>query len=224
MMWDARPGRDGRWGGRMWRPAHSVARSGRSIKPQRQFVERCNDLQSQLDTARAKMEQYVLERDEYRNQSEAFESMSRRLQSDLRRSYDDAQRNKRILEERQAQVAERARMDVARRIMTVADEFSTAIELAQEQHMDPKWFEGFKAMAEKIDKGLTDTGYRRFESLGEDMDPTRHEALATMPTSDDLVGKVIQVIEAGYEDAKSNKVVRVAKVLVGRPINGAPTD
>ena len=48
------------------------------------------------------------------------------------------------------------------------------------------------------------------------MDPSRHEALATMPTSDEDAGKVIQVIEAGYEDAATSKVVRVAKVLVGR--------
>ena len=112
-------------------------------------------------------------------------------------------------------------MDVAKRIMTVADEFSTAIELAQEQNIDSQWFVGFKAMAEKIDKGLEEVGYRRFESLGEEMDPTRHEALATMPTSDDLVGKIVQVVEAGYEDTKTSKIVRVAKVLVGRPIDDA---
>ena len=220
MMWLDRPGSGGRWGRRMWRPARSLARSGRSIRSQRRLIEQCNELHSQLDGACAQIEQYELERDENRKQYDALESMARRLQSDLRRAYDDAQRNKRILEERQNQAAERARIDAAKRIMTVADEFSTAIELAEEQEMDPKWFEGFKAMAEKIDKGMADTGYRRFESLGKEMDPTKHEALATMPTSDDLVGKVIQVIEAGYEETKTSKVVRVAKVLVGRPMSG----
>ncbi|MXZ03028.1 MAG: nucleotide exchange factor GrpE, partial [Chloroflexi bacterium] len=97
-----------------------------------------------------------------------------------------------------------------------ADDFSNALETAEDQNMDPKWFNGFKAMAEKIEKGLTDAGFRRFESIGHDMDPARHEALATMPTSDDQAGKVVQEIEAGYEDIETSRVVRVAKVLVGR--------
>lgn len=210
-----------RWGRRAWRPGRPRSRVASSIRSQRQYVEKCNELQSQLNKSLAQNEQYAHELDENRNQYRALESATRRLQSDLRRTYDDAQRNKRMLEERQNQAAVRARMDVAKRIMTVADEFSTAIELAQEQNIDSKWFEGFKAMAEKIDKGLEEAGYRRFKSLGEEMDPTRHEALATMPTSDDLVGKIVQVVEAGYEDTKTSKVVRVAKVLVGRPSDDA---
>ena len=148
--------------------------------------------------------------------AEGLESQIKRLQSDLVRAYDDVQRAKRVSAEREASAAEQARLIVAARIMTVADDFSNALETAEEQNMDPNWFDGFKAMAEKIEKGLTDAGFRRFESIGHDMDPVRHEALATMPTSDDQVGKVVQEIEAGYEDIETSRVVRVAKVLVGR--------
>ncbi|MYA60040.1 MAG: nucleotide exchange factor GrpE [Chloroflexi bacterium] len=216
-----RPRMSGRWGRRTWRAGRSRSRMGKSTGSERQYIEQCNELQSQLGASRAQIEQYKLELDENRKQYTALESATRRLQSDLRRTYDDAQRNKRMLDERQKQAAEQARINVAKRIMTVADEFSTAIELAQEQNIDSQWFVGFKAMAEKIDKGLEEAGYRRFESLGEEMDPTKHEALATMPTSDDLVGKIVQVVEAGYEDTKTSKIVRVAKVLVGRPNDDA---
>ena len=212
-----RPRMSGRWGRRTWRAGRSRSRMSKSTGSQRQYIEQCNELQSQLDASRAQIEQFEIELDENRKRNTALESATRRLQSDLRRTYDDAQRNKRMLDERQKQAAEQARINVAKRIMTVADEFSTAIELAQEQNIDSQWFVGFKAMAEKIDKGLEEAGYRRFESLGEEMDPTKHEALATMPTSDDLVGKIVQVVEAGYEDTKTSKIVRVAKVLVGRP-------
>ena len=221
MMRLARPRLGGRWGPRTWRPDSSASSADISIKSRRQYVEQCNELQSQLNASRAQVEQYELEIDENRKRYCALESATRRLQSDLKRTYDDAQRNKRMLEDRQKQAAERARIDIAKRIMTVADEFATAIELAQEQNIDSQWFVGFRAMAEKIDKGLEEAGYRRFESLGEEMDPTKHEALATMPTSDDLVGKIVQVVEAGYEDTKTSNIVRVAKVLVGRPIDGA---
>ena len=204
-MWNGQPNIGGRWGRKIWRPGRLVSKRDRSVITQRKFVEKCNELQSQLHAARAQIEQSENENDVKRQRIENLESVARRLQSDLQRTYDDAQRNKRMLEEHQNQAAERARIDVAKRIMTVADEFSTAIELAQEQNIDSKWFAGFKAMAEKVDKGLQDAGYRRFESLGEEMDPTRHEALATMPTSDDQDGKVVQVIEAGYEDIKTSK-------------------
>lgn len=205
-----------RWIRSARRPARALMGSGRSRRAIRQVIIECNEIRIKLDEASAKLEQYEAERDETRRKTEELEVQIKRLQSDLVRAYDDAQRVKRSSAQREASVAEQARLLVASRIMTVADDFSNALETAEVQNMDPKWFNGFKAMAEKIEKGLNDAGFRRFESIGQDMNPARHEALATMPTSDDQVGKVIQEIEAGYEDIETSRVVRVAKVLVGR--------
>lgn len=207
---------DGRWIRRARRPARALISGGRSRRAIRQLILECNELRTELDETRTQLAQNKTERDETRRKTEELESQIKRLQSDLVRAYDDAQRAKRALAQREANVAEQARLAVATRIMTVADDFSNALETAEEQNMDPGWFDGFKAMAEKIEKGLIDAGFRRFESIGEDMDPARHEALATMPTSDDQVGKIVQEIEAGYEDIETSRVVRIAKVLVGR--------
>lgn len=205
-----------RWLRRTRRPARALMGTRRSRRAIRKLTIECNEIRTDLNEARAKLKQYEEERDETRRKTEALESKIKRFQSDLVRAYDDAQRAKRSSAQREANVAEQARLTVANRIMTVADDFSNALETAEEQNMDLKWFNGFKAMAEKIEKGLNDTGFRRFESVGQDMDPARHEALATMPTSDDQVGKILQEIEAGYEDIETSRVVRVAKVLVGR--------
>lgn len=210
------PSLDGRWVRRARRPERTLIGGGRSRRAVRQLIIECNELRTELNETSAKLEQYEVERDETRRKTAGLESQVKRLQSDLVRAYDDAQRAKRASAQREASAAEQARLVVATHIMTVADDFSNALETAEEQNMDPKWFDGFKAMAEKIEKGLTDAGFRRFESIGHDMDPARHEALATMPTSDDQVGKVVQEIEAGYEDIETSRVVRVAKVLVGR--------
>ena len=216
MMGADGPNLDGRWIRRARRPARALMGGGRSRRAIRQLVIECNELRTELNETRAQLVQLGAERDETRHKAEGLESQVRRLHSDLVRAYDDIQRAKRSSVQRDARAAEQARLAVATRIMTVADDFSNALETAEEQNMDPKWFDGFKAMAEKIEKGLTDAGFRRFELIGQDMDPARHEALATMPTSDDQVGKVVQVIEAGYEDTETSRVVRVAKVLVGR--------
>ena len=207
---------DRRWVRKARGPARALIGGGRSRRVVRQLIIEYNELRTELTEANAKLEQYEVELDETRRKTAELESQIKRLQSDLVRAYDDVQRAKRASAEREASAAEQARLVVATHIMTVADDFSNALETAEGQNMDPKWFDGFKAMAEKIDKGLTDAGFRRFESIGKDMDPARHEALATMPTSDDQVGKVIQEIEAGYEDIETSRVVRVAKVLVGR--------
>lgn len=207
---------DGRWVRRTSRPARALIGGRRSRSAVRQLIIECNELRTELTEASAKLEQHEVEHDETRRTTEGLESQIKRLQSDLVRAYDDAQRAKRTSAQREASAAEQARLVVATHIMTVADDFSNALETAEEQNMDTKWFDGFKAMAEKIEKGLADAGFRRFESVGKDMDPARHEALATMPTSDDQVGKVVQEIEAGYEDIETSRVVRVARVLVGR--------
>lgn len=204
------------WGPRRRASARTLLRNARASKAQRRLEERCNELKSQLSDAHAQIERSAMECDENRQKILDYESRLNRMQSELMRAHSDVQRNRQLTVAKEENAAEKARIEVADRIMSVADDFVSALEVAQEQEMDPRWFDGFKAMAEKVDNCLAAVGYRRFESLGEDMDPSRHEALATMPTTDDMVGKVVQVIEAGYEDANTSKVVRVAKVLVGR--------
>ena len=205
------------WVPRTRRPVATLVRNARLAKSRRRLKERCDELESQLDEYRAQIRQIEVESDGIRRLNDDFETRLRRAQSDLLRAHSDAQRAKRLNADREKRAAEDAQIKAATRIMTLADDFTNAIEVADDQEMDPKWFDGFKAMAEKVDNCLMALGYRRFESVGEDMDPSRHEALATMPSSDESVGKVVQVIEAGYEDLETSKVVRVAKVLVGAP-------
>ena len=209
------------WGPRRRTTARTSTRNVRSARSQRALEARCSELTSELAESRALIQRIESENDENRKKIDKYESQFRHLQSEILRAHGDVQRNKQLAAEKENQAADRAKVEVASRIMTVADDFANALEVAQEQGMDPKWFDGFKAMAEKVDNCLVSVGYRRFESLGEEMDPSRHEALATMPTSNDQVGRVIQVIEAGYEDTETLKVIRVAKVLVGRPFDDA---
>lgn len=216
MMRFTGPGMPSGWGPLRRGPSRPVIRNVRSAKSLRRWEERCNELESQLTELSTEHEHIASKNDEYRNKIDEYETQLSRLQSEILRSHSDAQRNRKLAVEKEEQAAEKARVEVASRIMSVADDFANALEVAEEQEMDSKWFDGFKAMAEKVDSCLVTAGYRRFESLGEEMDPSRHEALATMPAPEDMDGKVIQVVESGYEDMKTSKVVRVAKVLVGR--------
>ena len=59
-------------------------------------------------------------------------------------------------------------------------------------------------------KQMTGVGLVRMQSLGQTVDPLRHEVLSIAPGEE---GKVIEVFEEGYE--LHGKVLRVAKVKAG---------
>ena len=52
-------------------------------------------------------------------------------------------------------------------------------------------------------------------SLGTEFDPERHEAITEIPApTEDLKGKVVDVVEEGY--ILGEKIIRYAKVVVGK--------
>ncbi|MBX2977944.1 MAG: nucleotide exchange factor GrpE [Flavobacteriales bacterium] len=75
--------------------------------------------------------------------------------------------------------------------------------------------EGFKLIQQKLVHILTSQGLKAMpDAKGEAFDTDRHEAITKAPApSDDLKGKVIDVVENGY--TLHDKVIRYAKVVVG---------
>ncbi|OGJ61866.1 nucleotide exchange factor GrpE [Candidatus Peribacteria bacterium RIFCSPLOWO2_01_FULL_51_18] len=73
-----------------------------------------------------------------------------------------------------------------------------------------EWTKGIVVLEQQFLKQVGEMGLRRFESLGKPVDHERHEILMAVPGE---AGKVIEVIEDGYE--LHGKVLRPAKVKVG---------
>ena len=66
----------------------------------------------------------------------------------------------------------------------------------------------------KLTAYLKGKGLERIEAKGQDFDTELHEAVTTFPApSDELKGKVIDVVQTGY--TLGGKVLRYAKVVVG---------
>ena len=66
----------------------------------------------------------------------------------------------------------------------------------------------------KLTTYLKGKGLERIEAKGADFDTELHEAVTTFPApSEDMKGKVIDVVQAGY--TLGGKVLRYAKVVVG---------
>ena len=70
---------------------------------------------------------------------------------------------------------------------------------------------GIKSTAEIFEKGLASLGVNKFESVGHDVDPARHDVMSQGPGP---AGKIIADFESGFTLGDTT-VVRHAKVVVG---------
>lgn len=105
--------------------------------------------------------------------------------------------------------------EMMKQVIPTLDDFDRAI--ANNEKVDDinSVKEGFSLIHTKLTQTLTAKGLKAMDSLGEEFDVNKHEALTQIPApSEDLKGKVVDVIEKGY--LLNDKVLRFAKVVVGQ--------
>lgn len=104
---------------------------------------------------------------------------------------------------------------------TVKDMLATAdnLALALNQAADPEdpFVKGVKLAYDGFLKALKDHGAEPFESVGEELDPNRHEAIATLPSEEVEEGKISTEVKKGW--FLNGRLLRAAQVVVssGRP-------
>jgi molecular chaperone GrpE len=69
---------------------------------------------------------------------------------------------------------------------------------------------GLQATEQQLVSDLASVGLKQIESLGQPVDPQKHEVLQADEGEKDIV---VQVLDEGYE--LNGKVIRPAKVVVG---------
>jgi molecular chaperone GrpE len=75
--------------------------------------------------------------------------------------------------------------------------------------------EGISLVFNKLHNTLQQKGLKAMDSVGEEFNPDIHEAITEIPApSEDMVGKVIDVVQPGYY--LNDKLIRYAKVVVGK--------
>jgi len=99
-------------------------------------------------------------------------------------------------------------------LLPVMDDFERAIRSMDNATDINAVKTGVELIYNKLSNTLTQKGLKPMESLGETFDADLHEAITNVPApTDDLKGKVIDVMEKGYY--LGDKVARFAKVIVG---------
>lgn len=107
-----------------------------------------------------------------------------------------------------------ANQDLMVSMLAVLDDFERAIkEISKNGNSED--LKGIELIYQKFKGKLTEKGLVTIEvQAGDSFDVDKHEAITQIPApSDDLKGKIVDVIETGY--MLHDKVIRFAKVVVG---------
>ena len=107
-----------------------------------------------------------------------------------------------------------ANRDLMSELLPVIDDFDRAMNAAAENKDEKAFKEGVDLIQNKLNKTLENKGLKKMGvKKGDKFDDEKHEAITQIPADKKLVGKVVDVIEAGYYLGET--VVRFAKVVVG---------
>lgn len=170
-------------------------RFDRSPSPERASADLENDLQTDLDRARA----------------EAAEHYDRllRAQAELQN----------VLKRHERERGERVKYAgeaLARDLLNVVDDLERALEHTSEIR------EGLAEGVELVHKGLLSVlakhGIERIEAVGRPFDPSEHEAVATIETAESAENTVVREHRAGYRIR--DRLLRPAMVAVAKAPQG----
>jgi len=100
-------------------------------------------------------------------------------------------------------------------LLPVLDDFERAIKEIEKSD-ESKHLKGIQLIQNKLIETLRSKGLKKLEiNSGEEFDTDKMEAVTLIPApSEDLKGKVIDVVETGY--TLTDKIIRYAKVVVGQ--------
>jgi molecular chaperone GrpE len=108
--------------------------------------------------------------------------------------------------------------DLIRKVLAVADDFDRAIEARPDAIAQDPWFEGISAIDRKLRQLLESEGVSTIDAApGTPFDPREHEAIGTVPTTEQREGQVVEQVRRGYR--LRDRVLRPALVAVA----AAPT-
>lgn len=107
-----------------------------------------------------------------------------------------------------------ANQDMMISMLDVLDDFERALKEIAKNGNDTD-LKGVELIYQKFKNKLADKGLKAIEvQIGDDFNVDFHEAITQIPApSADLKGKIVDVIETGYQLA--DRVIRFAKVVIG---------
>jgi molecular chaperone GrpE len=149
------------------------------------------------------------------------------LRDRLMRALAEVENTRRRAERSLDEMRQYAVADLAREMLSVADNLRRAIDTAARNPVksveDAALLEGVRSTERMLTQALERFGVRKIEALGAPFDPALHEAVLEVDDPEREPGTVAQVIEDGY--LIHGRLLRPARVaVVKRRTEAAPAD
>lgn len=160
------------------------------------------------------MSEQTLEQGVEHLQKNAEEELAKEKDKFLRLFAEFENYKKRTSKER-VELFKTAGQDILSSMLPVVDDFDRALAEISKSG-DENLLKGVELIYNKLINTLKSKGLEKVEvAVGDAFDSEIHEAITQIPApSDDLKGKIIDVVEKGYKLA--DKVIRYPKVVVGQ--------
>jgi molecular chaperone GrpE len=130
------------------------------------------------------------------------------------RLYSEFENFRRRSAKERIELIQNAGQEIISALLPILDDFDRAVIAGEESKDIQAIKEGMELIHNKIYSLLSAKGLKPMEAQGQDFDSDNFEAIAKIPApSEDLKGKVLDVVEKGYY--LNNKIIRHAKVVVG---------
>ena len=130
------------------------------------------------------------------------------------RLYSEFENFRRRTSKEKIDIMKSANEEVIISLLPVVDDFERAQKAFLEISGNDPVKEGINLIHHKLYKTLESKGLKPMDALGKEFNSDLHEAITQSPaSSEDLKGKIIEVLEKGY--FLNDKVIRHAKVVIG---------
>lgn len=146
---------------------------------------------------------------------EKLEAEKKELNDKFLRLFSDFDNFRKRSAKEKLEITKTASAGVIKDLLSVVDDFDRAIENNEKSEDIDAIKEGFSLIHNKFYSILKNKGLTEVEAKGETFDVDKHEAITQIPApSEELKGKVVDVIEKGY--ALNETIIRFPKVIVGQ--------
>jgi molecular chaperone GrpE len=130
----------------------------------------------------------------------------------------EAQNVRRRLEAEKEQASSYAAAQFARDMLAIKDHLDRALAAVNEELRADKvasqFLAGIESTARELDQVFTRHGVTRIKSVGEKLDPHRHQAMLEIPNAEAEPGTIIEEMQAGY--MMKDRLLRPALVGVAK--------
>lgn len=128
----------------------------------------------------------------------------------LARCMADLQNFKRRAEEDKMKFVKFANAELLKKLLPIIDNFDRGCQQLPEELVENAWAKGIVSSHDELMKALDQIGVKKMETVGQKLDPNKHEAVMQAPGEKDTV---LEEFEPGYE--LNGEVLKPAKVQVG---------